>query len=133
MVMNELQHYGILGMKWGVRRYQDANGNYTAAGRKRYLDDKTASLKGDKSKKEAKLGRKYDLKKTEQEINLNTGIGEKMVYNSATRKLAAKFVVDKNMPMDEAINKSKKVALRNTALFVAGYSALTLASIRSMK
>lgn len=31
-----LQHYGIMGMKWGVRRYQKADGTLTAAGRKRY-------------------------------------------------------------------------------------------------
>lgn len=33
---NELKHYGILGQKWGVRRYQDADGNLTSAGKARY-------------------------------------------------------------------------------------------------
>ena len=34
-----LQHYGILGMRWGIRRFQDKSGRLTAAGKKRYDDD----------------------------------------------------------------------------------------------
>lgn len=29
---NYLQHHGILGQKWGVRRFQNADGSYTANG-----------------------------------------------------------------------------------------------------
>lgn len=36
---NELMHYGILGMKWGVRRYQNSDGTWTSAGKKRYNDN----------------------------------------------------------------------------------------------
>ncbi len=35
----ELKHHGILGMKWGVRRYQNKDGTLTAKGRERYGDD----------------------------------------------------------------------------------------------
>lgn len=35
---NELQHWGIKGQKWGVRRYQNSDGSLTPAGRKRYSD-----------------------------------------------------------------------------------------------
>ena len=33
---NELYHFGIKGMKWGVRRYQNKDGSLTKAGKKRY-------------------------------------------------------------------------------------------------
>ena len=32
---NELKHHGILGMKWGVRRYQNKDGSLTPAGKRR--------------------------------------------------------------------------------------------------
>ncbi len=32
---NELQHSGVLGMKWGIRRYQNKDGTLTAEGKKR--------------------------------------------------------------------------------------------------
>lgn len=37
MIRNEdyIRHYGIKGMKWGVRRFQNKDGTLTAAGKKR--------------------------------------------------------------------------------------------------
>lgn len=48
---NYLQHHGILGMKWGVRRYQNKDGSLTAAGRKRVakLDAEREALTRKKS------------------------------------------------------------------------------------
>lgn len=43
---NELAHWGIKGMRWGVRRYQNRDGSLTKAGRKRYKDSVPAKNEG---------------------------------------------------------------------------------------
>lgn len=44
---SELMHYGILGMKWGVRRYQNKDGSLTNAGKRRNTEN---SQNGEKAK-----------------------------------------------------------------------------------
>lgn len=40
-----LEHHGILGMKWGVRRYQNKDGTLTAAGKRRYKSGESMDTK----------------------------------------------------------------------------------------
>ena len=47
---NNLQHHGIKGQKWGIRRYQNKDGSLTPAGRKRQKQNDDGPVHEDHSK-----------------------------------------------------------------------------------
>lgn len=65
---NIIKHFGVLGMKWGVRRYQKENGEYTKAGLERYrqaeskYDSAHAKYKETKAKYKRGEASKEDVK-----------------------------------------------------------------------
>lgn len=59
-----LAYHGILGMKWGIRRYQNKDGTLTAAGKKRYGNAETEFSELNAARKEYEQSKDYYMKKT---------------------------------------------------------------------
>ena len=86
---NVLEHHGILGMKWGVRRYQNKDGSLTARGKARARQSDDEDTKQEAAKKSVKnlsddelrrrisrleLERRYvDLSTAEQKRKISKG------------------------------------------------------------
>ena len=80
---NELYHYGIKGMKWGVRRFQNKDGSYTPAGKKRrsqeaWSDDakeaaniKKKSVNQMSNSELRKLNERQNLERQHKQLNPN--------------------------------------------------------------
>ena len=108
-----LAHYGVLGMKWGVRRYQNPDGTLTAEGRARYSGEKSdsSSKRTDAMiKKERRedsknrrtlsdeelnkiinrLARERKLKElTDADVSIGKAEVEKLLYSSAKQVLGS--------------------------------------------
>lgn len=55
---NEIQHHGIKGQKWGVRRFQNKDGSLTAKGKQRYDDDGPNERKGSSDENRPSRGKR---------------------------------------------------------------------------
>ena len=79
--------------------------------------------------KKVKAERSQAIKSTYKDIQKNASKKDKLIYNNATRKKAAKYVVDNNMTLSEANKRAKSDANRNTAAVVAAYGAVAVATL----
>lgn len=66
-----LIHYGILGMKWGVRRYQNKDGSLTSAGKKRYKNNDDIKEAPQKNTEEPKKKSVKDMSDEELRREVN--------------------------------------------------------------
>lgn len=58
---DELYHHGVKGQKWGVRRYQNADGTLTAAGKRRQYKEIKEERKRLEDEERNLLFKKYDV------------------------------------------------------------------------
>jgi hypothetical protein len=90
------------------------------------IEKKIADIDNKSTNKQAKTERKENIKSTYKQLESDASVLEKMSFNNATRKKAAKYIVDKNMTVAEATKKSQNDAYRNSMIFVAAYGAIAI-------
>lgn len=89
-----LCHYGIKGMRWGVRRYQNYNGSYTKMGVERYRKSDTAYENAKNRKREVrdayknKSATKEEYKEASQKVKSTKKILKQDYKRLKTDKLA---------------------------------------------
>ena len=104
---DELYHYGVKGMKWGVRRYQNYDGSYTQAGMKRYNDSMDKYEKADKRYKDAKSQYKTAKKSGGDTMGMKTEMtNAKLARTKAKRKLEKDY---KHLKQDKLGDQGKKL------------------------
>lgn len=111
-----------------VKKHREAN-------KERWNDAANKAVERAEAKrayKSAKAARKESINKNYDKIDSKSNFKDKLLYNDATRKKAAKYMTDNNMSMSEARQKANKEALRNTAVFMGAYGAMTVGAMMYM-
>ena len=97
----ELYHHGVKGQKWGVRRYQYADGSLTPEGRKRYQSGQSSSFMNTKVKYLVNSARTQITGKQYVDGYLKQGTTFARIQTSATFENFAFYATYKKHDIDE--------------------------------
>ena len=102
---NSLVHYGILGMKWGIRRFQNKDGTLTAAGKARYSDHLTKKDNKWIKKNAAKITEKARKKSSKELIKYANELMKDPNAVNKSGKLSAATINAYNQKMASLMNE----------------------------
>ena len=91
MENNSLSHWGIKGMKWGKRRYQNKDGSLTPAGKKRY-DDSHEDYRRAHDKKSVKQMSDRELRERNNRLQMEKQYADLTRKNGNGKKIINAFV-----------------------------------------